>query len=171
MAEFARAGFAGSQIEDIIKAAGVARGTFYNHFATKDHVLIEYVDRLQQVAAVRMAALEVESARSFFRNVVDTLVEVVAHEDPDILREALCVVSRNVNELGNVAPLYTGLTVFFEDAQARGEIRSDFMPGELAVAFLPGVFGLLLLRVGAPESELRTTLHQAVDVFVRGISP
>lgn len=171
MAEFSRSGIAAAQIEDIVKAAGVARGTFYNHFPTKDHVLLEYVERLQRAAAGRMEELEVASARLFFRGAVEILADVVIGEDPTILREALSVVSRHVDEMENVAPLYTGVTAFFAVAQARGEIRSDLLPGELSVAFLPAVFGVLLLRLGAPESELRATLHHAVDVFVRGIAP
>lgn len=171
MAEFARSGFAASQIEDIVRTAGVARGTFYMHFPTRDHVLLEYVERLQQPAAERLALLTQASARLFFRDAIDIVLDVVGGEDPALLREALSVVSRHVEELGNVAPLYTGVTAFFEAAQARGEIRLDILPSELSVAFLPGLFGLLLLRLGSPESELRKTLHHAVDVFVRGIAP
>jgi AcrR family transcriptional regulator len=171
MAEFRGVGVAAAQIEDIIKAAGVARGTFYNHYPTKDHVLLEYVERLQQNVADRLVGLNAEAPRPFFRGAVDVLLDVVAQEDPAILREALSVIGRHVEELENGAPLFNGLTAFFEAAQARGDIRSDLMPAELSVAFLPGVFGLLLLRVGAPQSELRKTLHHAVDVFVRGIAP
>ncbi len=171
MAEFGRNGVAGAQIEDIIKLAGVARGTFYNHFATKDDVLLEYLDRLQRSVASRMVGLAEEAPRPFFRAAIDVLLDIVAHEDPTILREALSVVSRHVEELENGAPLFTGMTAFFDAAQARGDIRSDLMPSELSVAFLPGVFGLLLLRLGTPEDDLRTTLHHAVDVFVRGIAP
>ncbi len=171
MAEFGANGVAGAQIEDIIKAAGVARGTFYNHFATKDDVLLEYLDRLQRTASERMAGLAETAPRPFFRAAVDVLVDIVGNEDPIILREALSMVSRHVEELEKGAPLFTGMTAFFDAAQARGDIRSDLMPSELSVAFLPGVFGLLLLRLGTSQDELRTTLHHAVDVFVRGIAP
>ena len=41
LAEFRRVGFAKGQIDRIVEAAGVARGTFYFHFPTKDHVLLE----------------------------------------------------------------------------------------------------------------------------------
>ncbi len=171
MTEFRRVGVQATQIEDIIRAAGVARGTFYNHFPTKEHVLLEYLDRLQQGAAARLAECTEEAPRPFFRNAVDVLLEVVAKEEPTILREALSAISRHVEEIGDGAPLYSGMTEFFEAAQARGDIRSDLTPSELSIAFLPGVFGLLLLRLGTPESELRATLHHAVDVFVRGIAP
>lgn len=171
MAEFREVGVAAAQIEDIIKAAGVARGTFYNHYPTKDHVLLEYVDRLQRKVADRLVGLTAEAPRPFFRGAVDVLLDVVAQEDAAILREALSVIGRQGDELEDGAPLFKGLTAFFETAQARGDIRSDLMPAELSVAFLPGVFGLLLLRLGTPQADLRKTLHHAVDVFVRGIAP
>src|SRR5215469_13937864 len=41
IAEFKRSGMADADIGAIIKAAGVARGTFYFHFPTKEHVLEE----------------------------------------------------------------------------------------------------------------------------------
>ncbi len=171
MAEFQRTGVAAAQIEDIIKAARVARGTFYNHYPTKDHVLLEYVERLQRKATDRLVHLNAEAPRPFFRGAVDVLLDVVAQEDPAILREALSVIGRFAEALEDGAPLFKGLTGFFEVAQARGDIRSDLLPAELSVAFLPGVYGLLLLRLGAPQAELRRTLHHAVDVFVRGIAP
>ena len=38
---------------DIVRAAGVARGTFYLHFPTKDHVLMELLRRRQDTARPR----------------------------------------------------------------------------------------------------------------------
>src|SRR5262245_63348231 len=36
---FSRQGFAATSVEDILKAAGVARRTFYKHFGNKEEVL------------------------------------------------------------------------------------------------------------------------------------
>ena len=41
LAEFKRTGMAAADVGDIAAAAGVARGTFYFHFPTKEHVLAE----------------------------------------------------------------------------------------------------------------------------------
>src|ERR1700747_1676263 len=51
LAEFRRVGFANAQIDDIVRAAGVARGTFYFHFPTKEHVLVE-LERAEEVKIV-----------------------------------------------------------------------------------------------------------------------
>ncbi len=41
VAEIGRAGLAGADVSTIAAAAGVARGTFYFHFPTKEHVVVE----------------------------------------------------------------------------------------------------------------------------------
>ena len=40
-AEIGRHGLAGADVSAIAAAAGVVRGTFYFHFPTKEHVLVE----------------------------------------------------------------------------------------------------------------------------------
>ncbi len=40
LAEFKDVGFNDAQIDRIAEKAGVARGTFYFHFPTKEHVLL-----------------------------------------------------------------------------------------------------------------------------------
>ena len=41
LAEIGRSGLAGADVSAIAAAAGVARGTFYFHFPTKEHVMVE----------------------------------------------------------------------------------------------------------------------------------
>jgi TetR/AcrR family transcriptional regulator, repressor for uid operon len=52
VAEFKRTGMAGADVGVIAKEAGVARGTFYFHFPTKEHVLAE----LERHEEARLAA-------------------------------------------------------------------------------------------------------------------
>ena len=52
VAEFKRSGMADADVAAIVEAAGVAHGTFFFHFPTKEHVLAE----LGQREEVRMAA-------------------------------------------------------------------------------------------------------------------
>ena len=52
VAEIARSGLAGADVSAIARAAGVVRGTFYFHFPTKEHVLVE----LEQAEETRIVA-------------------------------------------------------------------------------------------------------------------
>ena len=45
IAEFKHAGMAGADVGAIVAAAGVAHGTFYFHFPTKGHILLELETR------------------------------------------------------------------------------------------------------------------------------
>src|ERR1700726_5000979 len=48
IAEFARAGIAEADVSAIVAAAGVAHGTFFFHFPTKEHVLLELEHREEE---------------------------------------------------------------------------------------------------------------------------
>src|SRR5215216_6772125 len=43
--EFKRAGMSGADVNAIVAAAGVAHGTFFFHFPSKEHVLLELESR------------------------------------------------------------------------------------------------------------------------------
>lgn len=47
---FRRGGYDAVPVTAICEAAGVAKGTFFNHFPTKDHVLLEWYERLNASA-------------------------------------------------------------------------------------------------------------------------
>src|SRR5271155_5050648 len=51
---FAEQGLAGTTIEQITEAADVGKGTFFNYFPTKEHVLQAFGDtRIQKIHAAR----------------------------------------------------------------------------------------------------------------------
>ena len=41
---FAQRGFAGTTVEDITNAADVGKGTFFNYFPSKDHILLAFAE-------------------------------------------------------------------------------------------------------------------------------
>jgi AcrR family transcriptional regulator len=172
LTEFRRAGVSTAQIEEIVKTAGVARGTFYLHFPTKDHVLMELMRRKQNEIAQRLGAVRSASAKTFLRRVVDLMLEDAGKEDPALWHELFAVIGRHAPEMRTEASaLVEKLLSFFVAAQERGDVRSDVTPFDLTSVFLPGVYGLLQMRLDAPEGELREALYRVVDVFVRGIAP
>jgi AcrR family transcriptional regulator len=170
MIEFRRVGVQAAQVEDIVRAAGVARGTFYLHFPTKDHVLLETVCRNEEAVAVRLQASLERPPRAFLRAAVDQVIELAADEAPVVSRETLIAIARHATDLARERmPIARVATEYFRRAQARGEVRGDLTPAELVAAFFPGVLGVLLLEPEAGPRRSRARLYHLVDVFVRGI--
>lgn len=61
---FASRGYSDTTIADILEAAGIAKGGFYHHFASKDEVFAACVDRLARgLADLFVTALEDASVR------------------------------------------------------------------------------------------------------------
>src|SRR5271154_4554240 len=61
IAEFKRGGMADADVSSIVAAAGVAHGTFYFHFPTKEHVLLELERREEARVAAEFARFLAEN--------------------------------------------------------------------------------------------------------------
>ena len=72
VAEFRRVGMAAADVSVIVREAGVARGTFYFHFPTKEHVLAE----LERHEEARLAA-QLEKFLGRVHHLAEALAEVV----------------------------------------------------------------------------------------------
>src|SRR3984957_5628825 len=55
IAEFKRSGIAAADVGEIVAAAGVAHGTFFFHFPTKEHVLLELEQRTEEDIAKQLS--------------------------------------------------------------------------------------------------------------------
>jgi TetR/AcrR family transcriptional regulator, repressor for uid operon len=169
IAEFRRVGVAAAQIEDIVRAAGVARGTFYLHFPTKDHVLLEVLRRKEGAIAAELDRAIDRDLADFLRLTVSLMAEVATGEDADIIPDVLAMIARSDLAESDVA-LVEVVTRYLVRAQERGEVRRDAPATELASVFLSGVFGVLLSKTGRQSRGLKAALQRAADVFVRGFA-
>src|SRR4029079_18450527 len=72
VAEFKRSGVAAADVGAIVTAAGVAHGTFFFHFPTKEHVLLE-LERREEERIAKQLSRFLDSKR----DLASTLAEVV----------------------------------------------------------------------------------------------
>src|SRR5579872_5987757 len=86
---FAKHGFANTTVEDITEAADVGKGTFFNYFPTKDHLLAAFgelqIGKLRQVLGDR-------GEDEAFRTIARLLVHALAEEpgrSPALVRSLL----------------------------------------------------------------------------------
>jgi AcrR family transcriptional regulator len=77
---FAKRGYHASKVEDIVAAAGVARGTFYLYFDDKRAIFEEIVDRLLMRFGIAIVRIDPklgvdEQVRELLRRIIRTLIE------------------------------------------------------------------------------------------------
>ena len=132
---------------------------------------MELLRRQQRELGERLRSARVPSTRTFLRRAVDLMVENSVREAA-LYHELFAVIARHANEMRSEASaLVEVLTAFFATCQERGEVRRDLTPLDLTNVFLPGVYGLLQMKLDSPRAELRQALYRVVDIFVRGVAP
>src|SRR6201990_2804576 len=87
---FAEKGFAETTVEDITNAADVGKGTFFNYFPSKEHILIAFSEmQLGKLGRfVEMARTTKEPMRAFFRTMSQQMTSEPAKK-PDFMRAML----------------------------------------------------------------------------------
>jgi AcrR family transcriptional regulator len=173
---FARKGFAETTVEDITNAADVGKGTFFNYFPSKDHILLAFgemqLGRLQ--AAVEQAQNSSEPVETFLKVLRTRMTEEPAR-NPAIVRAILQahLSSAPVREVmgKNHARAQALLTQFIELGQNRGDIRKDIPATELAYVFRQMVFGTLLLWSLFGDATLPDRIDTALRVLWTGLAP
>lgn len=176
LALFAEHGFADTTVEDITNAADVGKGTFFNYFPSKDHILLAFADmqlsKLQ--ATIENLRTTGEPLPHFLRTLALRMTEEPGR-NPTIVRALLQanLSSTPVREVmrRNHARAHELLTQFVKIGQERGEVRTDFPAGEIAHVFRQTVFGTLLIWSLCEDDSLSTRIRTAFDVLWQGLSP
>jgi len=166
---FAERGYLETTVEDITEAADVGKGTFFNYFRTKEHVLATF-------GAERLASIERALERAKKGPVLPVLRELAADlagqytENAALLRaiyaaHASCAPVR--------AELHKRLQIgrrllaqIFTIAQQRGEVRRDIPAAELARLVQVLLLGMILAWSLHPDSSLRDTAQDAWELFL-----
>jgi AcrR family transcriptional regulator len=170
---FAERGFLETTVEDITEAADVGKGTFFNYFPTKEHVLATF-------GAERIAAVERALERARNEPVLPVLRELATDlagqvkERPALLRaiyaaHASCEPVRA--ELQK--RLHIGrrlMAEIFTLGQERGEIRRDLPAGELARLTQLVLLGITVAWAMNPEASLRATATGVWELLCSNLS-
>jgi AcrR family transcriptional regulator len=173
---FAEQGFAETTVEDITNAADVGKGTFFNYFPSKEHILIAFSDmqlsKLQ--ATVDQMRARPEPMRSFFRAMTLRMTEEPS-KSPDVVR-ALLQANLSSSSVRSVmlersARAEGLLTQLVQIGQERGEFRRDVPALELAQVFRQTIFGTLLMWSLHGDASLSDRIERALEVLWMGLAP
>ena len=174
--EFREVGVAAAQIDRIAKAAGVARGTFYFHFATKDDVLVELARRINARIARRVAVLgeSKPTLRELLLRVNDAIMDEHSRVgEADLLADMLALYVRRPMDVHdpshNVPSLADELARHLRAAAERGEMRTSLPPEQVAIVFMSSLFGIYT-RV-SPGEALREACADLIELLVEGLAP
>jgi AcrR family transcriptional regulator len=173
LAEIGRSGLAGADVSAIASAAGVVRGTFYFHFPTKEHVLVE----LERNEEARIVA-ELDAAQTESDDLVSVLSLLVRHVvaaerrlGPAVFRDMLGLhfsSTRPVDDELTEHPLAEFVIAAITDAQNAGRVPTEADASELAMFFLTGLFALL--ATGAADSATPDALlSRYVRTIIKGV--
>ena len=173
---FAQHGFADTTVEDITNAADLGKGTFFNYFPSKDHILLTFAEmqlaKLQSIIENRRTTHE--PVAQFFRTLAIRLTEEPGR-NPSIVRALLLanLSSTAVRESmrTNQARGHKLLTEFVQIGQERGELRNDLPAGDIAHVFRQTVLGTLVVWSLYGDDSLATRIGTALDVLWQGLSP
>jgi AcrR family transcriptional regulator len=173
---FARKGFTETTVEDITEAADVGKGTFFNYFPSKDHILLAFGEmQLRKLdSAVAEARCTGEPMPQFLRSlgvrmtlepirnpgIIRTLLQAYLSTTP--VREAMLDLQKRVHVL------HTEIVLL---GQERGEIRRDLPAAEIAHVFRQTIFGTLLFWSLHGDATLHARIDSAFNVLWSGLAP
>jgi AcrR family transcriptional regulator len=173
---FAQKGFSETTVEDITEAADVGKGTFFNYFPSKDHILLAFGElqlaKLQ--SAVEEARRTGEPLPQFLRSlgvrmtqeptrhpgIIRTLLQAYLSTTP--VRAAMLALQKRVHALH---------TEIVRLGQERGEIRKDLPAEEIAYVFRQTIFGTLLIWSLHGDATLHPRMESAFNVLWSGLAP
>jgi len=173
---FAERGFSETSVEDITEAADVGKGTFFNYFPSKDHILLAFGEmqlaKLEEAVSKARAidepmpqflrALGVRMTQEPTRNpaIIRALLQAYLSTTP--VREAMVDLQRRVHALH---------TQMIELGQERGEIRNDLPAAEIANVFRQTIFGTLLIWSLYGDATLHARIEAAFNLLWSGLAP
>jgi AcrR family transcriptional regulator len=168
---FGERGYSATSMSDLIAAAGVTKGGFYFHFASKRDVAVEVVRGVQSSMQSDVLAVVAEYERASEQVVamVRTLIPAIETAKGMSGLEQLCAELREdgVTDPEIIRPhdAWVSTTAsLFARAQAEGDMRKDVDPGVAARFAVAAFMGLESLSLGDPTVTGR--LGMDVDEYL-----
>jgi TetR/AcrR family transcriptional repressor of uid operon len=172
IAEFKRSGMAGADVGAVVAAAGVAHGTFFFHFPTKEHVLLELERREEARVGAEFARFlaenhDLETALAEVTRLVLGLEQLLGRR---LFKELLALhfsPSRPQADGWTDHPVIVLLVREIERARGDGEVHPEVDAFYSATFFLLGIYGVLTTTDNPDTRD--TMLAKLVASAVRGL--
>lgn len=171
---FASKGYAETTVEDITEAADVGKGTFFNYFPSKEHILIAFGE--MQLGKLESVIKEAKSSGLPMYEVLRGLVMRMTEEpvrNPAIVRALLQANLSSVPVRGGMLCIHDRnralVGSLIQHGQERGEIRMDLPAEEIAQVWRQTVFGTLMFWSLVGDATLTARIESAIHMLWDGI--
>jgi TetR/AcrR family transcriptional regulator, repressor for uid operon len=178
VAEFKRVGMADADVAVIAKEAGVARGTFYFHFPTKEHVLAE-LERHEEARLVGQLSRYLAGPHDLagaLGEVIRLMTVMERRVGKTLFREMLGLhfSPRRPDVLPGADkwadyPVMTTVVEAVELARARGEVYDGADALRTAQFFLLGLYAMLITSHDHPRAVRQEILDNFLATVLRGV--
>ena len=165
--EFQRSGANSADINAIAETAGVSRSTFYFHFPTKEHVLLELIRRDESRLGEELGSFldSPHDLQAVLEEIIRLVVALEKQWGAGLFRDVIGLYfspTRLREEQWSQHPTYVLLAAEIERARHRGELYDDVDSLHSAAFFLIGVHALL-----TTTSESDTGRDEVLEKFVK----
>lgn len=175
---FARHGFFQAQVADVARAAGVAAGTVYLYFRSKDDLLVSLFERTMKeaIAEGRLALAAVQAPRDRLATIARLHLERLGRDrDLAVVFQVELRQSTKFMEQFSSTHLrdYLGLIRDTISAgQAAGDFRGDLNPTLAAKIFFGAIDEMATnWMLSRRRYSLAAQADTIVDVFINGVAP
>src|SRR5271163_1477795 len=162
--EFKRSGMTGADVNTIVAAAGVAHGTFFFHFPSKEHVLLDLEFREEARIATEFATY-LEDAHALAATLTE-VVRLVAGLEQRLGPLHFSPTRPNKDEWSD-HPVIVLLVDEIERARGDGEVHPEVDAFYSATFFLLGIYDVLTTTDNADKRD--TMLTKLIATAVRGL--
>jgi TetR/AcrR family fatty acid metabolism transcriptional regulator len=174
---FARNGYYNSRVSDIAKEAGIAAGTIYLYFKTKDEILVTlFRERMADfVAHLRKMTASEPDAPAKLRRLIALHFELL-ETNPD-LAEVVQVELRQGQKFfrgasaKEVQSYFALIASILEEGAAEGHFRKE-IPVKVATKVLFGAMDQMTTSwvLGKRDYKLSETAPAVAEIFLRGVA-
>jgi TetR/AcrR family transcriptional repressor of uid operon len=170
--EFTRSGMTRADVNTIVATAGVAHGTFFFHFPSKEHVLLELESREEARIATELARYleDAHGLAAVLTQVVELVAGLEQRLGPVLFKELLALhfsPTRPTKDDWSDHPVIVLLVDAIERARGDGEVHPEVDAFYSATFFLLGIYGVLTTTDRADKRD--TALTKLIATAVRGL--
>ncbi len=169
-------GFEKTTLNDICTANGIAMGTFYHYYQSKESILLEYFSKMGRKLETHYEDLECRSPYDTLKSVINYQIELLLQGDRNLLGKFPTIELESTDDMSRsqIFPLKSIIEEILQVGFDRGDFSSD-LPSDyiafLIMAVFIGVFTTWTSRGRHYDlkSHLNNKLQPLFDFITRNL--